>query len=41
MRLDSIILQSLQQLKCGMLCDDVEEMRKAGIEQLDEGMISI
>lgn len=41
MRLDSIILQSGQQVKCGVLYDDVQEMRKAGIEQFDWGMIKI
>lgn len=41
MRLDSIILQSVQQLKCGVLYDDVQEMRNAGIEQLDQGMMKI
>lgn len=35
MRLGSIILQSVQQLECGVLYDDVQEMRKAGAEQLD------
>lgn len=35
MGLNSIILQSVQQLTCGVLYDDVQKMRKAGIEQLD------
>lgn len=39
MRLDSLILQLVQQLKCGVLCDDVQEMRKVGREQLDQGVI--
>lgn len=40
MRLDSIILQSVQQLKCGVLYNDVQERRKPGVEQLDEGTTS-
>lgn len=41
MRLDSIILQSVQQWKCGVLFDGVQEMTLAGVGQLDEGMIKI
>lgn len=35
MRLDSIILQSVQQWKCEVLCDGVQDMRQAGVELLD------
>lgn len=41
MRLDDIILQSVQQWKCGVLFDGVQDMTQATVGQLDKGMIRI